>query len=183
MFEFKHDLDKIITYLDGVVKSLGSAGVNSALDRMAAKLAERHRKAFDTGGHPGRPAWEQTHPWYADKMPGKPGRKPMVWTGAAQQSVQQMGKAQGGVAHIGAVDYIGVFQFGPFHGHVPMSGWGDDAIVLRDETNAPRMKPIHRMKREVFYVAESDWNPFMQSIAHQSKMDFEDVGTIGFRSF
>jgi len=184
MFEFKHDLTKIDAHLAKIERALSASGVNSALDVTARKLAEAHRDAFDDGGHhrrvPGGPEWVKTHPKWAEREIGKPGYKPLVWLGDAQKSVRQMGRAVGGAAYIGALDYIGVFQFGPKHATVPVKKGGKDWIVVRDEAEKQWDEEIHRMHREVFYVHESDWNPFMQHIARTADMLFTDVGSLGF---
>lgn len=178
MFTFKEDLHKIITHLDNIIRALSGGGVNDALDVMARRLAGRHKEAFDEGGHMkvGGPRWAETDTWWASKMAGKSGTKPMVWTGEAKDSVRQMGMATNGITYVGALDYVGVFQFGPLHGKVPFK----DGMVSRDGEGT--MVSIDRKPREVFYVADSDWNPFMQHIAKMTNSDYSDVGA-GFGSF
>ena len=107
----------------------------------------------------------------------------MVWTGEAQSSVRQIGMAQNGIAYIGAVDYIGVFQFGPLSGKVPMTQYPSGSVVAREGVmEADWYAKIDRKPREVFYVSDSDWNPFMQHIAKMTNSDFTDTGA-GYGSF
>ena len=178
MFEIKDTLYKTIKQLTNIMLALTTPKVNTALDVMAKRLVSRHKQAFDQGGHQqvGGSQWAETDPWWASKMSGKSGTQPLVWTGEAKHSLQQMGMAANGVANIGAVEYIGKFQFGPLSDKVPFKG----GMVSRGESDS--YVSINRKRREVFHVAESDWNPFMQHLASAAHMNFENVGG-GFQQF
>ena len=189
MFTFKEDLHKIITHLDNIIRALSGGGVNDALDVMARRLAGRHKEAFDEGGHMkvGGPKWAPTDNFWVGRLSGKSGNKPMVWSGEAKDSVRQMGMAINGIAYIGAVDYIGEFQFGPLtiREKVKVKRGKDGKLIKVKDGEAFDFtidRTIERKHREVFYVADSDWNPFMQHIAKMTNSDYSDVGA-GFGSF
>ena len=174
MFRFTHDLHKIEAHLDKLLMALTDGG---GLRDTARKLAERHRQAFEDGGHQavGGPAWEGTDPRWAEKM-RKGHTRPMVWTGEAQKSIG-WSQASADVAHVYGADYLGLFQWGPLAGSVPVDAEG---YVVKDADSAFRMEPILRHQREVFYVADSDWNPFMQYVARKTGSVYQDTGSIAW---
>lgn len=173
MFEFVLHNEKVDLLLVMLQRALSGVGAELLLGVAGRSVVAGQRIAFSAGGHGERGGsdWEPTDPDWAARMPGHQGT--LLWTGAGMKSVKAL-EPVGDTLEIEALDYLLLFQNGPFEGMVPMSAHpSDGGVVLEDDSDAPHYQPITRHQREVFFVAEQDWNPMFDLLARETGMDVE----------
>lgn len=141
---------------------LAAFGTDEVQDMAAVVLKEAHRRAFDEGGRLAPGDWEPTDPWWTERMEGKAGKGPLVWSGEARDSIEA--ENVGDAVEVRAVGYLAKFEVEAGTGEsfteefsIRKTGPGkSDFIKLKGEGGQKIKRRITPRKRAIFAFTEED---------------------------